>query len=140
MRILYKPDDKAGNSPNMPGGTTVADLESKTKTEHFIDQTKDMSFSEFTNHMLKAGGFEEEASLPSSPPEAISYVAKLSKGNDRVLENLVYKLKEQGLIGKLLETLMDHKESFSAMNELFGDEENGYRRCYFLLTNHSITQ
>ena len=106
-RLVYTPDTKTGDSPHVPGGKSAGGWENKTKTEQFIDQTKNMTFSEFTQHMLKEGGFEPDDDLPTVtsystgkfhpyPPEAIKYVVVLADKNDRVLENLIHGMKDRG--------------------------------------------
>lgn len=143
-RLVYTPATKLGNSPYIPGGSNPATgWEKQTKTEQFVNKTKNMSFSEFANHMLNECGFnleEEEDDLPMvtsyasgkfhpAPPEAIKYVVVLSDKNERILESLIHHMKERGMLNKVLEALMDHKETFDGLNDLLETDNDGPQRC-----------
>ena len=124
QRLAYQPDVKLGDSPHVPGGKSAGGWENKTKTESFIDRTKNMTFSEFTEHMLQNGGFQAN--------EAIRYIVALANQNEQVLESLVHEMKRSNLLHSLMEHMLEYKESYGCLNELLGDGERGARRCYFL--------
>jgi hypothetical protein len=113
----------------------------KTKTEQFIDKTKDMSITEFTAYMLKECGcqaaqMEDEDTLPMvtayatgkfhpHPPEAIRYVVALAKANPRIMDNLIHEMKRAGALDSLLGTTMDHPETFDHLTDILSDDEDG---------------
>jgi hypothetical protein len=119
----------------------------RTKTEEFIDKTKDMSISEFTQYMLKEcgcqSGMDEDGggddALPMvtayttgkfhpHPPEAIKYVVALAKANPRVMDSLIHEMKRAGALDGMLGSTLDHPESFDHLTDLLGDDEEGPRR------------
>jgi len=112
-----------------------------TKTENFINKTKDMSLSEFTKYMLKECGCGQvnDENLPfitayttgkfqPHPPEAIRYVTVLANKNQGILENLVSQVISMGYLNKLLKAIFDHPQSYEELTNLFSDEE-GPARC-----------
>lgn len=141
-RLVYKPGVSTGNSPYVPGGKAVAGWEGKTKTEQFIDATKNMSFSEFSEFMLKKSGSNlcvegvvppikahEAGNIYPHPAEAIRYLVALSARNQYVLENLVHSLKEAGLLGQLMQNLVEYQETYEQLVRIFEDEETGMLNC-----------
>jgi hypothetical protein len=116
----------------------------KTKTEQFIDATETMSISEFTAYMLKECGMglgmdEGGETLPMvtayatgkfhpHPPEAIKYVVALAKANPRIMDSLIHEIKRSGAMSDMLDSSMDHPETFDHLTDLFGDEEEGPQR------------
>lgn len=141
-KLAYTPDVKSGNSPHVPGGKSAGCWETKTKTEQFIEKTKNMTFSEFTQHMLETNKFESDENLPTVtsyttgkfhpyPQEAVRYVAAIADKNDRILESLIYQMKERGMLDRILKSLMEHNETFDILSNLFEENENGPRRCQF---------
>jgi hypothetical protein len=125
--LVYTPDTK---------------VKKKSKTEQFLDTTKDMTLSEFTNHMLKECGcanHEEDDDLPMvtaytsgkfhpHPPEAIRYVAVLANKNNRILDNFIHEMKRNNGLTKFLESLLDHPESYSIIADLLSHDEQGPSR------------
>jgi hypothetical protein len=138
--LIYNPntDTDSKKSPYIPGGKAV-DTYPKTKTEEFIEKTKNMSIKEFTQYMLKECNCDEMADLPMvtayspgkfhpHPPEAIKYVVALSGKNDRLLEQLVHEMKRNSVLPKLMHTLLGHPESMDELTSFFGDEKEGMKR------------
>ena len=114
----------------------------KTKTEHFLNKTKNMSLSEFTKYMLDECGCgavnDEEIPYVTAyttgkfqphPPEAIKYVVVLANKNDNVLDNVVHEIKNAGMLGKLMKILMSNPEAYEELTNLFGDATEGPNRC-----------
>ena len=140
-RLVYNPSLKGGSSKNINGGKELSGWDKKTKTEQFINKTKDMSFQEFTTYMRGlteiAGGAEDLPMVTAytagkfhpHPPEAMQYVVSLASKNDRILEQLIYAMKKQGMLGKLLKTMMEHPETSDELTKLLGDEADGPRHC-----------
>lgn len=113
-----------------------------TKTEQFLNKTKEMSLAEFTKYMLDECGCGQvnDDSVPfvtayttgkfqPHPPEAIKYVTVLANKNDSILENLVSQIIETGYLRKLLKVVFDHPEAYEELTSLFNDEEGGSSRC-----------
>lgn len=136
-KLVYKPNtkvDKAGE-----GGKKIGSWP-KTKTEAFIEKTKDMSMSQFIEHMIGECGCEMDETLPTVtayasgkfhpyPPEAIRYVVALAEKNERIMDKLIFELKNAGALPKMLKSLMEHPESYDGMTDLFGDLDEGPKRC-----------
>jgi hypothetical protein len=126
--LVYKPD------------TTV---KKKSKTEQFLDKTKNMTLAEFTQHMIEecgCGAMKEDDDLPTvtaytsgkfhpHPPEAIRYVVVLANKNDRILESLIHELKRTGGLTGFMEALMDHPESYNSLCDLLSHDEHGPTRA-----------
>lgn len=136
-------------APN-PKNPYPADPKKKQmKTEAFLDKTKNMSLTEFTQYMYQECGCkmnEEDDDLPGvtayaagkfqpHPPEAIRYVAALAKKNPRIMEMLVHELKSQDGLEGLLGASMDHPETFGVLTNLLGDGEEGPSRSRSLVNS-----
>lgn len=140
--LVYEPDTETSkDSGYLPGGKVV---DVKSKTESFINKTKNMSMKEFTEYMVEecgcAGMGGEDSDLPmvnaySSgkfhpyPPEAIKYVVVLADKNEKIMENLVHEMKRSGGLGKIIKSLMEHPEAYDEMTSLFEDGEEGHKRA-----------
>ena len=139
-RLSYKPKLKAGTSKNMTGGKEINGWEKKTKTEQFIDKTKNMSFGEFTEYMKEHIGAGDDDDLPTvtsyvagkfhpHPPEVINYITALSGKNGRVLEQLVHEIKKKGLLTQLVKAMMEHPETADVLTDLLNDDKDGPKHC-----------
>jgi len=138
-RLVYNPSLKGGTSKNINGGKEVHGWDKKTKTEQFIDKTKNMSFQEFTAYIKKLNRLDEDVSdipmvtayAPGNfhphPVEAIQYIVALAAKNDRILEQLIHVMKKEGVLDKLIKTVMEHPEAADALTGLLGDEQHGPR-------------
>ena len=131
-------DQKLKYEPNTESKQEII----KTKTEHFLNKTKNMSLSEFTKYMLDECGCgavnDEELPYVTAyttgkfqphPPEAIKYVVVLANKNDNVLDNVVHEIKNAGMLGKLMKILMSNPEAYEELTNLFGDATEGPNRC-----------
>jgi hypothetical protein len=126
--LVYEPDTK--NSVKI------------TKTEQFVNKTKNMSLSEFTQYMLKECGCgmvnDEEIPYVTAyttgkfqphPPEAVKYVVVLANKNNNILDNMVHEMKSSGSLGKLLKAILNHPEAYDELNSLLADDKDGPGRC-----------
>lgn len=122
----YEPNTKGGDSPHVPGGKSSSEWPG-SKTEAFLNNTKDMSMQEFTAYML------DECSCGSNNIVAIKQLASAITECPKSMEVLVYELKQQGGLGMLVEMLMSHQETFTELNRVLADEEEGKSRCHSLV-------
>lgn len=102
---------------NTETGDKVVSSWPKTKTEHFIAQTRDMSTAEFSQYMIEAHGCKHVDFI-----KAVKYVAELANHNDSLMGNFVHEVKNTGGIGKLLRTILTQPEAFEELQELFGEK------------------
>jgi hypothetical protein len=140
-KLVYDPDTKPGTSKMTSLGKEVGEDWPKTKTEAFIAQTKNMSSSEFAKYMLESCACNTE-NLPTvtsykagqfhpHPSEAIRYVAAIAAENIKFMENLVYEMKKAGNLTALLAVMLEHRDTYTALTDLFEDEEFGPTRAKF---------
>jgi len=117
------------------------DTSKPTKTEGFLNKTKDMSLADFTKYMLKecgCGQVEGEdmpyvtayttGKFQPHPPEVIRYISVLADKNSGVLENLVNQMVSMGYLNKLLKAIFSHPQAYEELTSLFSDED-GPSRC-----------
>jgi hypothetical protein len=147
-----KPQAEGGKQVSSPWNGKVrgkhpypADPNKKlTKTEAFINATKDLSLSEFIQYMHAECCDMSDETLPMitayapgkfhpHPPEVIKYIAALIKANPRILEMLIHEIKDQDSLSDLLGAAMDHPESYDVLTNLFGDEKEGPSRASALV-------
>lgn len=138
-KLVYEPDTDVDDADKL-GGKIVSTWP-KTKTEAFLQKTKHMEFNDFVEYMLgECNCNPNDEDLPTVtayaagkfhpyPPEAINYVAALGKKNEHVLYNLVFEMKNQGGLGKLLEAVLSHPEAFDALSTLLESDEYGAKHC-----------
>lgn len=111
-----------------------------TKTENFLNKTKDMSLQEFAAFMLEDCGCGQTDDLPMvtsytagkfhpHPPEAIKYVVVLADKNDRMMDHFVDEVKNNGSLGKLISKIFDRPESWEHMSDVLGDDDAGPSRA-----------
>ena len=117
----------------------------KTTVSEFVESTKNMTASEFAKHMIEECGCNVDEEIPQvtayaagkfhpHPPEAIRYIVSLAGKNPRILESLIYELKNQGLLGDMIQSTMDnHPESYDQISGLLGDESEGPGRVRSLI-------
>jgi hypothetical protein len=94
-----KTEPKQGDSKMVPGGKTVSDWASKTKTEGFLRKTRGMS-----------------------PQQLAEYI--LSENNG--YRNLATDVHTNGQIKDLLEAILVYPESYSALADLLSDASTSY--------------
>jgi hypothetical protein len=120
------------------------------KTENFLNKTKGMSLSEFTKYMLdECGcGAVQDEELPyvtayttgkfqPHPPEAVKYVVVLANKNNNILDNMIREMKSTGMLGKLMQALMENPEAYDELTNLLGDSQQGPSRCKLLAKSMS---
>ena len=103
--LVYTPNAKKGNSPNIPGGTEV---------KSFLDETRDMSTEEFARHMKGKIGFDAVKSVKD--------LVKLSESNKNLFFNLAYEVKRNGKLSDLLEALLGIPETYSTIAQLIKED------------------
>lgn len=113
-----------------------------TKTEGFINKTKNMSLAEFTKYMLEECGCGQVSGddlpyvtaystgkIQPHPPEAIRYISALASKNSGILENLVSTMVSMGYLNTLLKTIFSYPQAYEELTSLFSDEKEGPDRC-----------
>ena len=113
----YEPDMRGGKSPFIPGGKEVKDYASKT--EQFLNKTRDLSISDFAKFMLKEGMAVSEGNFV---PGLVNDLAQVIQNNPKVLESLVHDLKRRGLLPQLIKIIEAVGPPIGLEDEL-GDEE-----------------
>jgi len=129
-KLVYVPDCKSGKP---------TEKDWPTKTEQFMNDTKNMSSREFAAYMLSehCSLCNEDDSLPMvsgangpfhpHPSEAVRYVVALSKNNPRIVDHLIHDAKRTGVLNKLIEAILEHPESYEHLSHLLGDERGEAR-------------
>lgn len=116
-KLVYEPTTKKPNPDEWNKETTWP----KSKTEQFIDTTKGMSLPKFAKQMIdsvKPGDdcptifASREGHFRPTAYEAIRYVAHLALTNEAVMESLIMEFVHTQGLGKLMEELFKHKESY----------------------------
>lgn len=126
--LVYEPDCKGGNSKMTSLGKEIGN-DWPSKTESFLQKTKNMSASEFAQHILSELKTESIENLPTitankagrfhpDPSESIRYVVALIKNNSKLLEHFVYDVKRAGILDGLIETVFEHGESYKHLSAL----------------------
>ena len=113
-----------------------------TKTEGFINKTKNMSLAEFTKYMLEECGCGQVSGddlpyvtaystgkIQPHPPEAIRYISALASKNNGILENLVSTMISMGYLNTLLKTIFSYPQAYEELTSLFSDDKEGPDRC-----------
>lgn len=113
-----------------------------TKTEGFINKTKNMSLAEFTKYMLEECGCGQVSGddlpyvtaystgkIQPHPPEAIRYISTLASKNSGILENLVSTMVSMGYLNTLLKTIFSYPQAYEELTSLFSDDKDGPDRC-----------
>jgi hypothetical protein len=113
-----------------------------TKTESFLNKTRNMSLGQFTKYMLEECGCGQVSGedmpyitaysagkIQPHPPEAIKYVTVLANKNDGILENLVSTIINMGYLGKLMKAVLEHPQAYEELTALLGDDKDGPSRC-----------
>jgi hypothetical protein len=125
--------------PNTEKPEKVVSTWPKTKTEEFVDKTRNMSLAEFAKYVI------EQRSVPNNlptvttpnqqkfypaPVEAVRYVGALTK-NRTILNDLIHEVKRNGNLGQLLELALETPEGYKELVKLLSEEE-GKKRCSLL--------
>lgn len=130
-KLKYEPGDgwyggKNGVSKSeegVPGGKKQATWP-KTKTQEWVDRTKDMSLAEFTK-TVRAEAMKglDECACQESPHNSIKETIAVCKCNPKYVSALVREMKRNGLFGKLVKEMVDHPETFKALAILMERDE-----------------
>lgn len=131
-------DDETRYKPD----TDTSKVHKVTKTEGFVNKTKDMSLAEFTRYMLEECGCGQVSGeglpyitaystgkIQPHPPETIRYISALADKNEGILENLVSTMISMGYLNKLLKTIFEHPQAYEELTSLLSDEKDGPTRC-----------
>ena len=137
-KLKYEPKTEVELSKD-PAAVSDKDI---LKVENFINKTKNMSASDFANFMLKecGCGMIEDEELPyvtsystgkfqPHPPETIKYIVVLANRNENILNNMIHEMKNSGMLGKLIRSLLSHPEAYDELTALLGDDAEGPSRC-----------
>jgi hypothetical protein len=109
-------------------------------TSEWLNRTKKMSLSEFVSSVTKERMIQGDLPTVTTPEnnhfyphptEAIRYVGALAK-NERMLNDLIFEMKRNKVLHKLLGKLMDLPETYVSLNALLNEGELGKRRCNLL--------
>jgi len=111
--LVYNPNTKMGNSPNIPGGTEV---------KSFLDETKHMTTEEFARHMKSKTGFDAIKSIKD--------LVKLAETNKNLFFNLAYEVKRNGKLADLLEALLGIPETYPTIAKLVKEDTTEGRVKY----------
>jgi hypothetical protein len=96
----------------------------KTKTQEWVDRTKNMSLAEFTK-TVRAEALKglDECACQESPHNSIKETIAVCKCNQKYVSALVREMKRNGLFGKLVKEMVDHPETFKALAILMERDE-----------------
>ena len=117
----------------VPGGKG-APTWPKTKTQEWVDRTKNMSLAEFTKTVRDEAleGCEKEV-----PHNSIKETVSACKCNKKHVAALVREMKRNGLFGKLVSEMVQHPETFKALAILMERDES-YARKFVKAMNEMI--
>lgn len=96
----------------------------KTKTQEWVDRTKNMSLAEFTK-TVRAEALKglDECACQESPHNSIKETIAVCKCNQKYVSALVREMKRNGLFGKLMKEMVNHPETFKALAILMERDE-----------------
>lgn len=125
--LEYKPG-KAGKSDKsgVPGGKVVASTWNKTKTQEWIDNTKDMSLSEFTKMLQKrtSKGLAEH----TAPLDIMKQAAHLANANDSAMISLIQEMKRSKAFSKFMAEALQHDATYAVLAHYMEKDERYARR------------
>ncbi len=123
------PATKSNDPSGVPGGKSVATWP-KTKTQEWIDRTKEMSLAEFTKAMQKHAtkGLDECACQNGDVLESVKTAVALAKANTSVMNSLVREMKRSGTFGKLVAEMLKHEETYGVIARFMEHDEKYARR------------
>jgi hypothetical protein len=111
----YEPDTKCGDSKFFPGGKTPKTSSWESKTESFINKTKDMSLGKFAKYML-----QKECSEYST--DTVNSITNMIKENSKTITPLVLEMKRKNLLGKAIKEMLQFPETYSTLAYLLTNE------------------
>ena len=145
-KLVYEPDTKPGSSKLTTSGKELPSPWAKNGTKA-LKESKEIK-NNLVQYMRK---LTEDTSLPTvtafesgnfrpNPNEAIRYVVALSNKSPKVLENFIYDAKRTGILGNLLETILDHPEAYMYLGQLLSDEKGTTRSKNLARALHQLEQ
>ncbi len=115
--LLYKGDKELVYEP---GGynakETTRESWPKSKTEQFIDDTKELSTLDFIDRV------KEKLKLEGIP--AIRETSNLVSNDENLMETLVREIKRNGGFSKLMQEVLGHQEAYTEIALLMSEEES----------------
>lgn len=107
----------------------------KGKTEAFLDDTKELTLSEFASYVSEQSktGLHELPTIHAhktgpicpDPVQAMRYVVTLAAANHRFMESLVIMLKSKGVLDSFLREASNHADTYNELAFLLADPESG---------------
>ena len=115
--LLYKGDKKLVYEPgDYKGKETTRETWPKSKTEQFIDDTKDLSTLDFIDNI------KEKLKLDGVP--TIRETGILVSDDENSMEALVREIKRNGGFSKLMQEVLGHQEAYSEIALLMDSDES----------------
>lgn len=99
----------------------------KTKTQEWIDHTKDMSLAEFTKS-VRSEALKGLSECQDSPHNSIKETVSVCKCNKKYVSALVREMKRNGLFGNLMKEMVNHPETFKALAIMMEKDETYARK------------
>lgn len=111
----------------------------KTKTESFLDETKELSLPEFAKYVRKTMnehcGCEEKkaphvvaysaGAFHPDPIQAIKYVVYLTNENEHILRALVHEARRAGCLDKYVNYMLEFPETYQEIADRMNDTSEG---------------
>jgi hypothetical protein len=130
----HKGNKKNTGKAGVPGGKEVGSSWPKTKTQEWIDSTKELPLSEFAKQLKTLD--ECACENGSVSLEAVRQTAMLAK-NEHVLNNLIREMKRQNNFDKFVIEMFKHQETFKVLANLMENDE-GYARSLVRAMNEMV--
>lgn len=115
-KLEYQPHkgNKSTKKAGVPGGKEVASWP-RTKTQEWLNSTKEMSLKEFTKHL-------NECDCKGASSDSIREAVILAK-NDSAMVGLVREMKRQNNFNKFIIEAFKHEEAFAVLARLMENEQ-----------------
>ena len=130
-KLIYEPKN---GKPEKEGGTKL-DSWPKGKTEAFLDDTKELTLSEFASYVSEQSktGLHELPTIHAhktgpfcpDPVQAMRYVVTLATANNRLMESLVVMLKTKGGLDSFLREAANHSDTYNELAFMLADPASG---------------
>ena len=138
--LKYTPGDKEkGNfitggkeAAGVPGGKTVSSDWNKTKTQEWLNRTKDLSLAEFTKMIQKttSKGLDDcnECACQESANDVVKQTVAMANANRSIMVSLVREMKRSKLFGKIVAEMLQHDETYKVLAHFMERDERYARR------------
>lgn len=125
-KLKYEPEtlaDKSKSEEGVHGGKKQPSWP-KTKTQEWVDRTKNMSLAEFTKSIRsEALKGLDECGCQEAPHSSIKDTVSICKCNKKNVSAFVREMKRNGLFGSLVKEMASHPEMFKALAILMERDE-----------------